>query len=106
MELNLVASLHELQRALDQDAGLRAARRVIRDHGMTALGLSGYSDLAAVLASAAAAHQTPQRQSFAVLIVHALGVNGLLPARLAADICRLIETSLSKIGRASCRERV
>src|SRR5215469_1532210 len=97
MELNLDASLRELQRALDQDAGLRAARRVIRDHGVNALQLPDHPDLAAVLASAAAAHQTPQRQSFAVLIVHALGVNGLLPAQSAADICRLIETSLPKV---------
>ena len=96
MELNLNASLHELKQALDQDAGFRAARRVIRDHGMRALQLPGFPDLATVLASAAAAHQTPRRQSFAVLIVHALGVNGLLPARSAADICGLIETALPK----------
>ena len=96
MELNLDASLHELRRALDQDTGQRAAQRVIREHGVRAFQLSGHPDLAAVLASAAAAQTTPQRQAFAVLIVHALGVNGLIPPRSAADVCRLIETSLPK----------
>ena len=103
MELNLDASLKELRRALDQvqgasssDPALRAARRVILDYGMRALQMPG-PDLAAVLSSAASAHQTPQRQSFAVLIVHALGVNGLLPPRSAADVCKLIETSLPRV---------
>ena len=104
MQLNLAASLSELRRALDQvqgtesaDAGLRAARRVILDHGMRALQIPGHPDLAGVLKSAASAHQTPERHAFAVLLVHALGVNGLIPARSAGDACRLIETSLPKV---------
>lgn len=103
MELNLDASLSELHRALDQirsassaDPAFRAARRIILEYGMRALQMPGFADLAAVLTAAASAHQTPQRQSFAVLIVHALGVKGLIPARSAAEVCRLIETSLPK----------
>jgi hypothetical protein len=47
-----------------------------------------------VIRAAAAAPQTPVRRTFAVLVLHALAVRGLVPTGSASDVCALVESAL------------
>jgi hypothetical protein len=103
MAMNLQKALHDFTEALNsanrapaRDARLRAARRILVLQGIEALEIeaSGYPTLATVITAAAAAPPTPGRRSFAVLIVHALAVKGLVPAASVGDVCALVETAL------------
>jgi hypothetical protein len=77
---------------------LNAARAVLIDFGTEAFGLprSGARSLTEIIRIAAKAPPSRTRRAFAVLLVHALGVEGLLPIRGdAADASRsFIERAL------------
>jgi hypothetical protein len=101
--MNLQAALRELSESLtgaDQAATpevrLRSARRILISRGIEALTsvLPPNPTLDTVIRAAAMAPQTPARRTFAVLIVHALAVRGLVPAGSASDVCALVESAL------------
>lgn len=92
----------ELLRALDgiMQGGphLHAAHKVLGDRGVEALGITSHAGLFLdeIVRIAADAPRTAGRRAFAVLLVHALGVRGLLPARgrTAGDIQLFLERAL------------
>jgi hypothetical protein len=99
--MNLQAALHDLSDTMtgaDQvsKARLRFARQILIDRGLEALKIESPSNptLEAVIGAAAIAPQTPARRTFAVLIVHALAVRGLVPTGATSDVCTLIESAL------------
>ena len=98
MDIELArAALH---RALDPTAPkqmrFRAARQVLIDGGITACQLTPRPGMALddVIRAAAEAPASDARRGFAVLLVHALGVDGLLPARSETE--RLIQSFLER----------
>jgi hypothetical protein len=112
--MNLDDALHDLKRALDEqgepnaERRIRAARQVLVVRGIEALGIDGStnSTLPDVVRMAADAPPTPARRAFAVLLVNALGVDGLVVARSSRgtfdrDICRFVETALPTILQRS-----
>jgi hypothetical protein len=92
--MDVDAARAELRRALNAarpddrtGLGFRAARQVLIDHGADALSLpraSGRS-LDDIIGFAAAAALTPASRDFAVLLVHAIAVDGLMPGRGEAE---------------------
>jgi hypothetical protein len=112
--MNIEQARNDLARALvqptepDVEARNRAARQVLIASGMDALGLdvSSRPSLADVIRLAATARSTPDRQAFAVLLVHALGVDGLVAAKsnrgaLDRDVCAFVEGALAGMLRRS-----
>jgi hypothetical protein len=108
--MNLEQARHDLARALEEQAGpnaedrTRAARQVLVTSGVAALGLDDSSrpSLADVIRLAATAAPTQARRAFAVLLVHALGVDGLVAARsnrgqFDRDICAFMESALPSV---------
>lgn len=104
--MNIEEALRDLTDALAaadgvprRDAGLRAARRVLVERCKVALGLEVPSRLALTeaLRLAAAAPGLGARRFWAVLVVHALAVPGLVPASAANDVCRLAESALRDV---------
>jgi hypothetical protein len=100
----------DLARALDEqaqpDSGKRAqaARQMLVAAAVEALGLdaAGRPSLAEVIGHAANAPQSPARREFAVLLVCALGVEGVVAARsqrvqLERDVCAFVETELPSV---------
>jgi hypothetical protein len=78
---------------------LRAARQVVIDHCFLALGReagSGASISAAMRLAAESADRAALRDC-AVLIVHALGVPGLIPPAAGADVRVLVERGLHSV---------
>ena len=77
-----------------------AARQVVVAAGIDALGLDGTRRpaLAEIIRAAVAAPRTEARRAFAVLVVAALGVEGLAAGshrgQLDRDICAFVETAL------------
>jgi hypothetical protein len=101
--MNLPAALRDLSNTMtgaDQvstpEARLRLARRILISRGLEALKieLSPYPTLETVIRAAAIAPQTPARRTFAVLIIHALAVRGLVPTGGACDVCTFVESAL------------
>jgi hypothetical protein len=103
--MDIEAARFELNRALNSAAHanlrFRAAIAVLADCGTRALSIapgSGPSprepgpSLDAILRIAAEAPPTEARRAFAVLLVHAIAVPGLLPAR--GETARLIQSCL------------
>jgi hypothetical protein len=88
----------DLARASAAGTNLNAARAVLIDFGTEAFGLprSGARSLADIVRIAADAPPSRTRRAFAVLLVQALGIEGLLPNRGdAADATRsFIERAL------------
>jgi hypothetical protein len=108
--MDLEHARHDLARALDAQAEpdaekrLRAARQVLVVAAIDALGIDASSrpSLADVIRLAVAAKRTATRRAFAVLLVHALGVDGLVTARsnrgqLDRDICAFVENALPSV---------
>jgi hypothetical protein len=93
---DLGAALAAAEGARGRDARLRAARQVVADRCVTALGLElpGQPSIAAVIKLAADAPDRPARRDCAVLVVHALAVPGLVPAACAGDVYSLLESAL------------
>lgn len=75
----------------------RGAHRVLSDHGAAALSLPRVSgrSLDDILGLAAEAAPTRALRNFAVLLVHAIGVEGLMPARGEAE--RLTRSFLERV---------
>jgi hypothetical protein len=92
------AARAELTRALDTAPSggprVRAGLQVLIAHGVEALGVAPRLavSLDNILRAAIDAPQSDARRAFAVLLVHALGVPGLLPSR--GETPRLIQTFL------------
>ena len=92
--MDVEAARDELIRALNADASadrgstrFRAARDVLIDRGTQALDLteSPGRSLDTIVEIASTATMTPSLRAFAVLLVHALGTDGLLPSRGKAE---------------------
>src|ERR1051326_4330469 len=85
--MDLKQAQQDLSTALDAAsptaARLRSAREVLVHHGIVALGLSPRPGLGLeeIIQFAIDAPSTDARRCFAVLLVHAAGVPGLLPSR-------------------------
>ncbi len=100
--MDIEAARNELIRAAAADAlaGTRfpGAHQVLVDSGIAALGLTPRPDLAidAIVRIAIDAPRTEARRDFAVLLVHALGIPGLLPSRgpAATPIQSFLERAL------------
>ncbi len=80
---------------------LHAVRQLLLDRGMAALGTERMTvrSLAEVIEIAGTAQASPERRMFAVLLVHALGVDGVVrvgAARAGLDriICAFVEDAL------------
>ncbi len=93
----------DLARALNDPP---AARRVLIDHGADACGAAdrGMLSLHDVIRLAARAPATPARRDFAILLVHALAVDGLVSVRSNArqfdrDLCDFMESALPTVLR-------
>ena len=104
--MNLQAALRDLSetmagadRAATPEARLRLARRVLISRGLEAVKIEPPSNptLDTVIRAAASAPQTPSRQTFAVLMVHALAVRGLVPTGTASNVRNLIESALPHV---------
>ena len=83
---------------------LKAAREWLNARGGDALQIkpSTPPDLVDLIRQAASAPATPSRRTFAVLVVQALAVPGLLSgrtsqARTQRDVCRLVEIALPHV---------
>jgi hypothetical protein len=108
--MDLEQARRDLARALDAqtepsgEKRAQAARLVLVAAGMAALGLDAASrlSLAEVIARAVGAPQSPARRGFAVLLVCALGVDGVVAAgskrgQLDRDGCAFVETALPSV---------
>ena len=102
---DLGAALAAAEGARGRDARLRAARQVVADRCVTALGLElpGQPSIAAVIKLAADAPDRPARRDCAVLVVHALAVPGLVPAACAGDVYSLLE---ARCATCCCAVRI
>lgn len=103
--MNIEAALRQLAAAVSQpsgakgrDAGLRAARHVLAEQCYVALGTetSGAS-IDSIIRRAAGSGDSAARRDCALLMVHALGIPGLIPATASADVCVLIEGALRAV---------
>jgi hypothetical protein len=104
--MNLLIALHELSEALTgvdrvsrPEAWLRLAQNVLIKRGVEALRveLPANPTLATVIRAAAIESQTTARRAFAVLVVHALAVRGLVSSGPTADVCTFIERALPDV---------
>jgi hypothetical protein len=105
--MNLEAALRDLAAAVaagaegarGRDARMRAARQVVLDRCVSALGveLPAQPSIAAMLRLAVEARDRPARRDCAVLVVHALAVPGLVPAACAGDVRKLVEVALRDV---------
>jgi hypothetical protein len=108
--MDLEQARRDLARALDEQAEpntekrAQAARQVLVAAGMEALGLDAASrpSLADAVRLAVSAPQSPARRGFAVLLVRALGVDGVVATRsnrggLDRDVCAFVETALPSV---------
>src|ERR1700722_9160698 len=101
--MDLQAALRDLSetmtgadRASTPEARLRLARRILVSRGLEEVKFERSSNptLDTVIISPASAPQTPSRQTFSVLMVHALSVSVLVPTGTASDVRILIESAL------------
>jgi hypothetical protein len=112
--MNLDEALHDLRQALDEQAEpaverrIRSARRVLVARGEEALGMerTGGHALHDLITIAVGAPSTVARRAFAVLIVHALGVDGLVASKSSRgqfdrDLSAFIESALPTILQRS-----
>jgi hypothetical protein len=112
--MNLDQARRDLAQALDAQADpnadhrMRAARHVLVVRGTEALAIEPPTSGAVhdVIKAALGAPGTPARRAFAVLLVHALGVDGLVASRsnrgqLDRDVCRFIESALPTVLQRS-----
>ena len=103
--MDLEAALRQLAESLSQgdargsrNAALHAARQVVTDQCRLALGVeTGGASINSVIRLATEAEHPATRRSCALLVVHALGVPGLIPAAAGADICALAESGLRTV---------
>ena len=104
--MNLQVALRDLSetmtgadRAPTPEARLRLARRILISRGLEAVKIEPPANptLDTVIRAAASALQTPARRTFAVLMVHALAVRGLVPTGAASDVRILIESALPHV---------
>jgi hypothetical protein len=81
--LDLIRALDAHQTATTRAANFAAARAILIEHGIAALRIASRSGLSLddVIRAAVSLPQSEARRDFAVLLVHALAVEGLLPAR-------------------------
>jgi hypothetical protein len=99
--MDLAQARHNLATAPDE----RAARQVLIAAGIEALGLDAATRpaLADLIRAAATAPRTEARRAFAVLLVQALGVEGLVAGAksggLDRDICAFAESALPGVLR-------
>jgi hypothetical protein len=114
LTMNLDEALHDLRQALDEQAEpaverrIRSARRVLVARGEEALGMehTGGHALHDLITIAVGAPSTVARRAFAVLIVHALGVDGLVESKLSRgqfdrNLSTFIESALPTILQRS-----
>jgi hypothetical protein len=112
--MNLDDALHDLTRALDEqgepnaERRIRAARQLLVARGVEVLGIDHSTNvsLSDVIRMAVEAPQTPARRAYAVLLVHALGVDGLVVVKSSRgqfdrDICSFLETALPTVLQRS-----
>lgn len=112
--MNLEQALHDLRRALDQtaepnaEARIRSARLLLIARGAEALGSEHPTSLSLhdLIAIAVNAPARQARRAFAVLLVHALGVDGLVASksnrgRFDRDVCAFVESALPTVLQRS-----
>jgi hypothetical protein len=105
--MNLGQTIHDLNQTLGAGTEpvsrrhLHTARQLLLDCGVAALGIEPTSKLSlgATIRIGVTAPANPDRRSFAVLLVHAVGVDGLVRVRsqhadLDRDICAFVESAL------------
>jgi hypothetical protein len=104
--MNLEKALHDLDQALHdpqprQEQRLQAARQLLVDAGSEILGMEASRplSLAGIIRLMLDAPREPDRRSFALLLVHALGVAGLVRPRSGRanfdrDLCAYLEDAL------------
>ena len=75
------------------------ARQVIVDHCLLVLGedATRNASIAEALRLAAAAADPAAKRDCALLVIHALGVPGLIPPAANAEVCALAESGLNSV---------
>jgi hypothetical protein len=96
--MDIEAARDELAQAAARDPRLRAAHDLLIARGAEALQIPPHPGLTLdeIVRIAIDAPSTDARRAFAILLVHALGIPGLLPAsgRVASDIRTFLERAL------------
>jgi hypothetical protein len=108
--MNLVQARHDLAQALDEQREpdlkrrLHAARQVLVGQGVEIPGveLPAIPSLHDIIRTAVNAAQSPARRTFAILLVHALAVDGLIAAgssrsQFDRDLCAFVENALPTV---------
>jgi hypothetical protein len=112
--MTLEQALHDLAQSLDEQREpdpkrrLQAARQVLVASAVEIPGIEhpAMPSLHDVISAAANAAPSPARRTFAVLLVHALAVDGLVAARSSKnqfdrDLCAFIEKALPTVLQRS-----
>lgn len=94
----LASALPEANATKGRDAALRAARQVLAEQCCFAFGTEARgASINSMLRVAAGSRNSAAKQDCALLVVHALGIPGLIPATASADVCVLIEAALRTV---------
>jgi hypothetical protein len=94
----LAAALPQANAAKSRDAALRAAGHVLVEQCCLALGTEARgASITSVARLAAGSENSEAKRDCALIMVHALGIPGLIPATASADVCVLIESALSTV---------
>lgn len=98
---DLKRALHAMGAETAAPGHLHAARQLLLDRGRAALAIDPAINppLARIIEIAVTARPNPDRRSFAVMLVHALGVDGVVRTRstranLDRAICSFVESAL------------
>jgi hypothetical protein len=94
----LAAALPQANATQRRDAALRSARHILVEQCRLALGIGTIgASITSMIRLAAESENSAARRDCAVLMVHALGLPGLIPATAGADVCVLIEGALHTV---------
>jgi hypothetical protein len=91
----LAAALPHASATRNRDAALRTARLLLGEQCRLALGAETSDvSITSMIRLAAGSENSAAKRDCALLIVHALGLPGLIPAAASADVCVLTECAL------------
>lgn len=94
----LTAAFSQANATQGRDGALRAARRVLAEECGLAFGAgTGGASINATIRLAAESGNSAVKRDCALIVVHALGVPGLIPATASADVCVLTESALRTV---------
>src|ERR1700722_1256849 len=94
----LAAALTQASATRNRDAALSAARRMFWGQCRMALGAeTSNASITSMIHLTARSENSAAKRDCTLLIVHALGLPGLIPATVSADVCVLTEGILRTV---------